>query len=411
MLKKLRIEFIAITLILVGVVLAITLGMSYYSTYTAQYDITMDSLERGLSSESGTGITGHGAPDGDNGHGFMGTFTLTVTASSSGVILGKSDSPISISVDDLATIVTEAVTSSEDSGTNSEYHLAWLKKTTDTGYVISIADTSSRDSALNHQLVMSIGIFAAAMAALFVIVWFLSSWALEPVKDAWERQRRFISDASHELKTPLAVIIANIQILQKDRGIPEQSMHWIDSTADEADHMKSLVEELLVLARTDEATSGTAQSALIREDLDLSELVDESVLEFDAVAFERGCSIDTDIEEGIHLSADKSQIARAVRTLVDNATKYATKGTTVKVTLKRVGKRAKLTVNNASAAIDPEDLDHIFDRFYRSDKARARETGGFGLGLAICKGIVEAHDGEISVTSSDEDGTTFTVLL
>ncbi|MGL5173032.1 MAG: histidine kinase dimerization/phospho-acceptor domain-containing protein, partial [Olsenella sp.] len=278
MLKKLRIEFIAITLILVGVVLAITLGMSYYSTYTAQYDITMDSLERGLSSESGTGISGHGAPDGDNGHGFMGTFTLTVTASSSGVILGKSDSPISISVDDLATIVTEAVTSSEDSGTNSEYHLAWLKKTTSTGYVISIADTSSRDSALNHQLVMSIGIFAAAMAALFVIVWFLSSWALEPVKDAWERQRRFISDASHELKTPLAVIIANVQILQKDHGIPDQSMHWIDSTADEADHMKSLVEELLVLARTDEATSGTAQSALIREDLDLSELVEESVL-------------------------------------------------------------------------------------------------------------------------------------
>ena len=76
-----------------------------------------------------------------------------------------------------------------------------------------------------------------------------------------------------------------------------------------------------------------------------------------------------------------------------------------------MGKRAKLTVNNASAAIDPEDLEHIFDRFYRSDKARARETGGFGLGLAICKGIVEAHGGEISVTSSDEDGTTFTVLL
>ena len=98
MLKTLRIEFIAITLILVGVVLAITLGMSYYSTYRTQYDITMESLERGLSSESGTGLSSHGAPDGDNGHGFMGTFTLTVTASSSGVILGKSDSPISMSV-------------------------------------------------------------------------------------------------------------------------------------------------------------------------------------------------------------------------------------------------------------------------------------------------------------------------
>jgi len=239
------------------------------------------------------------------------------------------------------------VTSSSSSGQNPDYHLAWLKRPTNTGYLISIADTSSRDSALNRQLLMSIGIFVGALAVLFVIAWFLSSWMLEPVKDAWERQRRFISDASHELKTPLSVIIANTGILQRDHDIPRQSMRWIDSTADEAGTMKSLVEELLVLARTDEAASGTAQSALAREDLDLSELVDESVLEFDAIAFERGCSIDTDIEKGIRFSADKDQLGRAVRTLVDNASKYATKGTTVMVTLGHAGKRAKLTVNNA----------------------------------------------------------------
>lgn len=416
MFKRLRIQFVVITLTLVGVVMAATLGVSCYSNYSTQYSITMESLEKGLRSASAgtSGIltdTDLDAPSDSGSHGFSGTFTLTVTASATGAITGKSDSPISISAEDLATIVDEAVTSSSSSGQNPDYHLAWLKRPTNTGYLISIADTSSRDSALNRQLLMSIGIFVGALAVLFVIAWFLSSWMLEPVKDAWERQRRFISDASHELKTPLSVIIANTGILQRDHDIPRQSMRWIDSTADEAGTMKSLVEELLVLARTDEAASGTAQSALAREDLDLSELVDESVLEFDAIAFERGCSIDTDIEKGIRFSADKDQLGRAVRTLVDNASKYATKGTTVMVTLGHAGKRAKLTVNNAGPAINPEDLGHLFDRFYRSDKARARETGGFGLGLAICKGIIEAHGGEISVSSTERDGTTFTVLL
>lgn len=414
MFKRLRIQFIAITLTLVGVVMAATLGVSYYSNYSTQYAITMESLEKGLGSgSSGTSgmATDPDSPSDSGGHGFSGTFTLTVTTSATGVIVGKSDSPISISADDLATIVNEAVTSSASSGHDSDYHLAWLRRFTDTGYLISIADTSSRDSALNRQLLMSVGIFVGALAVLFVIAWFLSSWILSPVKDAWERQRRFISDASHELKTPLSVIIANTGILQRDHDIPSQSIRWIDSTADEADTMKSLVEELLVLARTDEAASGTAQSALAREDLDLSELVDESVLEFDAIAFERGCSIDTDIEKGIRFSADKDQLGRAIRALVDNASKYAAKDTTVMVTLRRAGRRARLTVNNAGPAIGPEDLGHLFDRFYRSDKARARETGGFGLGLAICKGIIEAHGGEISVSSTERDGTTFTVLL
>ena len=135
-------------------------------------------------------------------------------------------------------------------------------------------------------------------------------------------------------------------------------------------------------------------------------------MEFDGVAFERGCTIESDIEPNIHLQGDRTQLSRAVRTLIDNATKYATKGTTVTVRLKKPEKRAVLTVNNASAPMDPEDLEHIFDRFYRSDKARSREeTGGFGLGLAICKGIVDAHGGSIKATSTAEEGTTFQVTL
>ena len=141
-------------------------------------------------------------------------------------------------------------------------------------------------------------------------------------------------------------------------------------------------------------------------------MVDECAIEFDGVAYERGCSIESDIEPNIHIQADRTQIARAVRTLVDNATKYATKGTAVSVRLKRADRHVVLTVNNASAPMDPDDLEHIFDRFYRSDKARSREeTGGFGLGLAICKGIVDAHGGSITAASTAEEGTTFTITL
>ena len=176
--------------------------------------------------------------------------------------------------------------------------------------------------------------------------------------------------------------------------------------------MKGLVEDLLTLARADEAKAGTVTAAGPMVDVDLTAVVEESALEFDAVAFERGCQIDSNTADKIMVKGDKGQLSRVVHTLLDNATKYAAKGSAVKVSLSREGKRAHLSVNNAGAVIDPEDLSHIFDRFYRTDKARSREeTGGFGLGLAIAKSIVEASGGRIWAESTAADGTTFHVLL
>ena len=220
-----------------------------------------------------------------------------------------------------------------------------------------------------------------------------------------------MADASHELKTPLAVIIANTQILANDPAIPAESKRWVESTADEAGHMKSLVTDLLELARADESATDGLTGARQHEDIDFSELVDSATLEFDAIAFERGCEIESSIEEGIHVQGDREWLERVTKILIDNGCKYAAAGTQVEVKLRRAGQHAQLDVTNFGQPIDAEDLPHVFERFYRTDKARARTTGGFGLGLAIAKSTVEAHGGKISVTSSEAAGTTFTVVL
>ncbi len=168
--------------------------------------------------------------------------------------------------------------------------------------------------------------------------------------------------------------------------------------------------DLLELARTDETRAGDAE-AMHKSDVDLSDLVESAALEFDAVAFERGSTIVTDIDDGIRITGDRDWLDRLVKILIDNAVKYASAGSDVTVVLKRESGRITLRVNNRGQVIPAQDLAHVFDRFYRSDSARSRSTGGFGLGLAIAKGIAEAHGGRIAAASNEADGTTFTVTL
>ena len=221
-----------------------------------------------------------------------------------------------------------------------------------------------------------------------------------------------MSDASHELKTPLAVILANTQILEGEKDLPEGARRWVSSTSEEAKHMKELVDDLLTLARADEQEATGQREASSLASVDLTELASGCALEFDAVAFERGCSIACDLAEGVTVSADEERLRRVTRTLLDNATKYAEEGTEVRVRLLRDGRRARLCVSNRGEVIAPEALAHLFDRFYRTDDARERQaSGGFGLGLAIAKSLVEAMGGTIGATSDERDGTTFTVTL
>ena len=237
---------------------------------------------------------------------------------------------------------------------------------------------------------------------------FLSQWALRPIEKSWQQQRQFVADASHELKTPLTVLLADADILLAH---PEQTIDsqrkWVEYIQDEARRMKELVEDLLFLARNDSA----AEKERKRQPVVLSDVCWNCMLSFEPVAFERGAQVNGDIDPEVRLLGDEGQLRRLVTILLDNACKYCGPEGTVDLSLKRSGDRAVLTVHNTGEPIPPEALPHLFERFYRQDSARARETGGYGLGLAIAASVVERHRGKISVTSTAAEGTTFTVSL
>lgn len=422
MLKQLRIKFVAIIVALVGLVLISVLGGTYASTWQAQHDLTNEALERNLvGSVYGLPRMGelwsredeYDSSEERNGRGKANVLILAVDVDSSGIVLATNNAPVIIDTSALSELLQSILQSNEDQGWDDSKHIAWMREQRSSGaWRVVIADTSAVDMSLQTLATREVAITVVAMGVLFLIALGLSTWVLKPVEAAWEQQRRFIADASHELKTPLAVIIANTQILEADEAIPKESMRWIESTSDEATHMKNLVEELLELARTDESSAG-AKGVMHMEEVDFSSMVESAALEFDAIAFERGTSIEEDIEEGIRVNGDPEWLARLCKILVDNACKYSYVGCPVHVDLHKQGNRCTLSVNNMGNVIDPEDLPHVFDRFYRTDKARSRDsrTGGFGLGLAIAKGICTSHGGGISVASSEEAGTTFTITL
>lgn len=416
MLKSLRKKFVIVIMALVGMVLFSVLGGSYVSTWQTQHAIIDNALEKSLSGnmlELPRMGTFGANDDGGRNHREANVLILCVDLDSNGIVLATNNAPVLIDQDSLASVLTEIISGDKDTMWDSGKHIAWSRTYRGNGaWRVAIADTSSTDVLLSSLLIKDLIICVVAMGLLLLIAFGLSSWMLEPVEQAWNQQRQFVADASHELKTPLAVIIANNQILLKDENIPKESMRWIESTADESTHMKGLVEDLLELARTDETIAGSA-GIMKSERVEFSELVENAALEFDAIAFERGNSIDEHIASDVYVQGDQEWLARLCKILVDNACKYASPGTVVSVSLEQEGKRCKFTVNNKGAVIDAEDLPHVFDRFYRTDKARSRKSkaSGFGLGLAIAKGIVTAHGGTITASSDETHGTTFEVTL
>ena len=272
---------------------------------------------------------------------------------------------------------------------------------------IAFADKTDVDSNFRNLMVLLIAAALGAWLVFFLASFFLARWATKPVVRAWHQQSRFIADASHELKTPLAVILANNSILlsHPDKTISEHRQ-WVESTQAEAEMMETLISDLLFLAKPD-----SDQDSKLYGDIDLSEIVATNALQFESVAFERHIDLDSNIAEGIIVHANGSRLQRLVGTLIDNACKYANEGGHVDISLYRRGHEAVLHVSNTGNPIASEDLPNIFDRFYRADKARSRDSKGYGLGLSIAKEVAEELGGTISVTERAGFATTFTVRI
>ena len=269
---------------------------------------------------------------------------------------------------------------------------------------VAVVDTAMEDR-LMTAAVKALALFAAGVwAALLLLVWLLSGWAVKPMAKAWAMQRRFVADASHDLKTPLTVILSNSELL-KQQGEGQDSPE-LDRIQSAGRRMKDLVQKMLTLARMEVDPNRGAW-----ESMDLSDMVMETALAFEAAAFERGLSIDEQVDGGVLVKGNRAQVQSVLECLLDNACKYAAPGSAVTVTLERAGKKsARLTVRNTGSYISPEDLPRVFERFYRADKSRT-EGDSSGLGLAIVQSVVESMKGSVAAESSEAEGTAFTVTL
>ena len=319
----------------------------------------------------------------------------------------------SISQDVLEQAGEQLAGADEGFGSLSDLGLFYMKRQAGGVMYLAFADMGSASGWRTLAATLAV-VEVAALAVFFVISLFFSRWALRPVARAWTQQRRFVADASHDLKTPLTVILANTSIAldHPERSVASQSQ-WLESTQHEAEAMQSLVGDLLALAKMDEeeaaAQSGAARPAF--EEVDLSDVLEGEVLQFESVAFERGVKLESQVEPGIELRGNEQRLRRLAGTLIDNACKYVDDGGAVNVSLSRAGKQAKLEVRNTGAPISPEDLPHVFDRFYRADKARTGGAGGHGLGLAIARAIAEEHGGTLTASSTQAEGTAFAATL
>lgn len=404
MIKKLKRRVVTISMVLISVVVA----LFYFVACAAialeiRYDVQNvleDSADAGafnfLPSIDSGDMDGYGI--------YYGNICVARFDSMSNTVRICEGSSAFLTDDVLIRAVSRALDEGEKFGRFSDPGLFFYRADDAFGSNIAFTSTAQYDSQVKSLLQTGGVAFACTVFVLFLINLFISNLSMKPVERAWEQQQNFIGDASHELKTPLTVILTNGNILMAHPDDTIRQQHkWVESTNEEAAHMKDLVEKLLILAKTD----NMRQSKLF-SDVDFSDLAMRLALQFEPVAYEKGVTIHSQIESGIHLTGDQTALNQIVHILLDNAVKYAGLGGEVDFSLSRKQNYVFLSTRNTGAVIPPEDLPHIFERFYRSDKART-SGNGYGLGLAICKNLAELHKATVSVTSDAENGTVFTV--
>lgn len=251
-------------------------------------------------------------------------------------------------------------------------------------------------------LVTTISVSLLGLAAVFVLVVIFSRMVFRPVEESIQKQKRFITDASHELKTPLTIIDANTEVMEMERG----ESQWTKSTRKQIQRLSGLVQQLVTLSRLDEE-KGLEEKC----EFNLSEAVSECVQPYESLAQTREKNLTLNIEEDITYTGDERSIRQLAGILMDNAVKYSSENGNITLTLKKKGKKIFLEVYNDADDLPQGKLDVLFERFYRLDSSRNSGTGGSGIGLSVAKAIVQAHKGKITAENKNGRGLTITVIL
>lgn len=265
--------------------------------------------------------------------------------------------------------------------------------------VVFVDGSMQRSATMQSMAIAGITLLVCAVLVLALIL-LLSKRAVKPIAESYEKQKQFITDANHELKTPLTLILANLDIAESELGQNE----WLDDIRSEGHRMTELVNQLVALSRMDEENHTLALS-----DVALGEMIADIVSEFEPLAESRGKTICADIDTAIHFHGDEALLRRLTGILMDNAIKYCDHGGQISVALHH-SRHIVLTVENTYAAVDELELHRLFDRFYRADKARTF-NGGYGIGLSLAKAIAQKHKGEITAYIKDPTHIGFKVIL
>lgn len=293
-------------------------------------------------------------------------------------------------------LIKEVMDSRQAFGVIEEYNLRYYHMPTPRFQRFVFVDISNELATLKGLMRICVLIGCVSFLVFLWISMLLSGWAVRPVDEAWRRQRQFVADASYELKTPLTVIMTNTELLQSPEYEEADKANYLTGILTMSRQMRRLIEQMLELARTDSVQRKPELSSL-----NFSKLVYDAILPFEPVFFEKELLLDTELEDHIRVKGVETQLRQVVEILLDNAGKYGKTSGTVRITLKKKGRRqCELTVANEGEEISSEDLKQIFKRFYRADKARSR-SGSFGLGLSIAENIVTWHKGKIWAESKD----------
>lgn len=262
----------------------------------------------------------------------------------------------------------------------------------DTHTVVIFLDCSEEMKSFRTNLLTSLLVSGGGLLAVFILVLIFSGIVFRPVAESYEKQKRFITDASHELKTPLTIIGANVAVIEMEHGEDE----WTASIRKQIRKLSDFTQQMITLTRLEEGEI-RKQS----QEISLSTFVMESVQSFEVFAKTSGKTIKTDVQEQITMLGDEKLVRQLFSILLDNAVKYSLEGSMIRVSLIKKGKRIYFGVYNETETIPKGNLDMLFERFFRLDVSRNSETGGSGIGLSVAYAIVEAHHGKIRAKSDD----------
>ena len=274
--------------------------------------------------------------------------------------------------------------------------------TTNDGTRVIFLDCGRNFNTFQNFIMIGIGVSVVGLLAVLVLLILLSARIVKPFSENYEKQKRFITDAGHELKTPLTIIDADTEILEMDYGKSE----WISDIQNQTKRLADLTNSLIFLAKMEEE-----QTKIPMLEFPISDMAEETVETFQALAKVQNKTLTSDVEPMLSIKGDEKAIRRLMTILLDNAVKYSGEEGKISLTLKKQKNHIYLSVWNTTEPISKEQIAHLFDRFYRTDESRNSETGGYGLGLSIASATVRAHKGKISAETEDGKSLRITVVF